>query len=406
MYAANDTLIYINEVKAPHLKTIQLKRTDLALTPPIILLNSADHLQLEFDDLRGSTQYYYYTFTHCNHNWEQSGLSYFDFLDGFEKNSVDEYAFSFATYQNYTHYKIQFPNDDAQFKVSGNYVIQVWEEDNDTIPVITQRFYVWEEIAGISANVLRPNLINYRNEYQEINFTVDIKNTEITNPYDEIRVMLMQNNRQDNTWYNLKPRFINTNSIQYDDDNTVFYAGKEYRRFDTKTLRFQTDRIIKIEKGYKRYDVFINIDESRSFKQYYYEQDINGNYVVMADLTNDPSIEADYSYAHFTLQYPYYLSNGDFYVVGDFNQYAVSEENKMHYDFDKQYYEATIYLKQGYYNYLYAFVDKTNPFLDMSYAEGNYFETENDYTVFVYQHSYDRNYDRMIGCKVFNSLKK
>lgn len=404
---ATDSLAFKSAVTQTYLKTVKLQRTDLALSLPVILLGSSDQLILSWDDLRpGSTANYYYTFKHCNKDWQQSGLSFFDFLDGFEKNTVDEYAFSFATYQPYTHYSIQFPNDYVSFKVSGNYVIEVWEEDNDTLPVITQQFYVWEDLATVSGQVLRPNLVAYRTEHQEINFTVDIKNLNTTNPYDEVRVVLKQNNRNDNSWIDLKPRFINNNILTFDDDNTVFYAGKEYRRFDTRTLRFQTDRIIKIEKGYKRYDVYVNTDESRSFKQYFYEKDMNGNYVILADLTNNPDLEADYAYIHFTLQYPYFLTNGDFYVVGDFNQYAISAENKMVYDFDKQTYNSTLYLKQGYYNYMYVFVDKNKPLLDMSYAEGNYFETENDYPVFVYEHSYDRDYDRLVGYKLLNSIKR
>lgn len=404
---ASDIDTFKNDVKATYLKTVKLQRTDLSLTQPIILLGSSDQLILRWDDLRpGSSANYTYTFKHCNQNWKQSGLTNFDYLDGFEENTVDEYAFSFATHQSYTHYSVQFPNEDVSFKVSGNYVIEVWEEDNDTLPVITQRFYVWEDIAAISGQVFRPNLVTFRTEYQELNFSVDIKTLAITNPYDEIRVVMKQNSREDNAWQELKPRFINNNILSYDDDNTVFFAGKEYRRFDTRTLRFQTDRIVKIEKGYKRYDVFVNTDESRSFKQYFYEKDINGNYIVLADLTNDPNIEADYAYIHFTLQYPYFLSNGDFYVVGDFNGYNISEENKMVYDFDKQTYSTTLFLKQGFYNYLYAFIDKEKPFLDMSYAEGNYFETENDYQIYVYQHSYDRDYDRLIGYTVLNSIKR
>jgi hypothetical protein len=404
---AQDAVIYNNTTTAAYIQTVRLQRTDLALVQPVILLNSADKLELTWDDLRPSTAYYTYTFTHCNHDWRQSGLNAFDVLDGFEQNNVQDYALSFSTYQTYTHYNITFPNEDINFKVSGNYVIQVWEEDNDTVPVITRRFYVWEDEAAVTGSVLRPNMVEYRNAYQEVNFTVDVKNLDVTNPYDEIRVAVMQNNRPDNARYNLKPRFINNNVLHFDNDDIVFLAGKEYRRFDTNTLRFQTERIVKIEKGYKRYDVYVNIDESRAYKQYFYEKDINGNFVIDADLTQNAVTEADYAYIHFTLQYPYYQGNGAMHVVGDFNDYQTSEENKMQYDFDKNQYTATLFLKQGYYNYLYIYTDSANPdFLDLSYAEGNHFEAENDYSIFVYQHSYDRDHDRLIGYTKLNTYNK
>lgn len=405
-YLFGDTIIWKSEVHASYLKTVQCTRTDLALVQPAILFGSDDQLVLRFDDLRGSTQYYSYTFIHCDQNWQQSSLSYFDYLDGFERNEISDYHFSSATSQAYTHYEVMFPNDDVQFRVSGNYIIQVWEEGNDTIPVITERFYVWEDIASVDVKVMRPNMIPYRTEYQEINFTANIRNAEASNPYEDIKVTLQQNNRPDNAWYDLKPRFINNDVIYYDDDNTVLLAGKEYRRFDISTLRFQTDRIVKIEKGYKRYDVYINADENRSYKQYLYDKDVNGNFIVQAELTNDADIEADYAYVHFRLQAPYFITGGEMYVMGDFNNYTPSAENRMEYNYDLQQYEAVIYLKQGYYNYMYAFIDKSKPYLDFSYAEGNYFEAENDYSIFVYQHIYDRDYDRLIGYKVFNSLKQ
>ncbi|MBC8173669.1 MAG: DUF5103 domain-containing protein [Chitinophagales bacterium] len=397
---------YNDTVSQTWIKTVQLQRADLVLVAPVILLNSDDKLILKFDDLRGGTQDYSYTFMHCGQHWEQSNLTFFDFLEGFEENTVSDYAFSFATLQAYTHYKIEFPNDDVSFKVSGNYIIQVWEEGNDTLPVITKRFYVWEDIVDVQGNVSRPNLIPYRTEYQEVNFTVDIKNTDVTNPYDEIRVTLKQNNRDDNAYTNLKPRLISNDLIFYDDDNTVFYGGKEFRRFDMRSLRFQTDRIRKIERGDHRYDIYVTVDESRSYQQYYYETDINGNYIVMADLTNDTDLEADYAYVHFALLYPYYQSGGEFHVVGEMNDYHCNQDNKMVYNFDRQMYEVVLYLKQGYYNYLYIFMDKFKPFFDLSYAEGNYFETENGYSVFIYQHVYDRDYDRLIGVQQFNSIKK
>lgn len=387
------------------LKTVKLERADLVLSEPIILMGSNDQLVLQFDDLTGGVKRYSYTFVHCNQKWDVSKLSYFDFLNGFERNEIDNYSFSSATTQNYTHYSLTFPNNDISFKISGNYLIQVWDENNDTAPIISKRFYVWENIAAINSKVQRPNVIKYRNEFQRINTTVDITNAKISNPYDEIRLSIKMNKSDSITYTDIKPKLITRNILYYDDDNIVFPGGKEFRRFDTRSLRFKTDRISKVENSKTRNDSYITPDESRAYQQYIYETDMNGNFVIMADLTRNVEIEADYSYIHFVLQYPYFLTNGNMYVVGGFNGYACNNENKMEYNFDKQQYEATIYLKQGYYNYMYAFLDSKNPKLDFSYTEGNYFETENDFTIFVYEHVYDRDYDRLIGVKSVNSVK-
>jgi len=401
----NDNKIY-ESVNIPELKTVQLKRTDLVLGYPTLLLSSADKLELSFDDLRGGVHYYTYTFTHCNQNWEPSGLNPFDYLDGFEENPIDDYTFSFGTQKNYTHYAVQFPNDDVGFLVSGNYVVSVWEEEDRTRPVIVKRFFVWEEQAAVSAQVFRPNLIEYRNEFQEINFKVDIRNVDVSNAYDEIRVTVMQNGRFDNAYETLKPSLATNDMLTYDRDDIVFPAGKEFRRFDIKTLLFQSDRIRKIENTNKEYHAWVNVDESRIFGQYYYEKDVNGKYVIDAEHANNPATEGDYALVHFTLQYPYFITSGKFYVFGDYNGYRLTAENEMTYDFDKQQYEAAILMKQGYYNYMYAFRNIDNGKTDLTYGEGNYYETENDYLIFVYQHLYDRDYDKLIGLTVFNSLLK
>lgn len=400
------SMIIKEQVNTKDLHTIQLNRTDLELAYPIILLNSEDQLIFSFDNLRGGVVNYYYTFEHCDQNWESSNLTYFDYLDGFEENRFDDYHFSFGTAQRFTHYSVSFPNDDVDFKLSGNYVIRIWEEDNRETPVIVKRFFVWEQLASATATVYRPNLIEYRNEFQELNFTIDIKNLDISNPFDEIRITVMQNGRFDNARYDLKPRLVTNDFLYYDNDANVFAAGKEYRRFDTKTLAFQSDRIRKIEKDNKGYQVYVNVDESRIYQKYFYEKDINGQYIVNADIVNDVNTEGDYAWVHFVLQYPYFITSGEFYVFGQLSNQLMNITNKMEYDFDLQQYTANLYLKQGYYNYIYAFKNTGSEIGELNFAEGNFYETENDYQVLIYKHEYDRDYDRLIGCSFFNSLKK
>lgn len=393
------------QVNNTKIKTVQLNRSDLQLAYPIITLGSEDILDLGFDDLRGGVRNYYYTFEHCDQQWESSGLNSYDFIEGFEENRIDNYRFSFATLQRYTHYALSFPNNDIQFRISGNYVIKVWEEDNRDTPVLIKRFFVKEDLVDINGDVYRPNLIPYRNEFQEINFTIDIQNLEIGAAFDEMKVSLMQNGRYDNVLYNIKPRLVTNDKLFYDIDDIVFPAAKEYRRFDTKTLKFQSDRIVKIEKANDTYQVFVNVDDSRVYQKYFYEKDANGQYVIQADLANDVTVEGDYANVHFVLQYPYMITSGDVYVFGELSGNMMTAANKMTYDFDKQQYTAELYLKQGYYNYAYAVKSFDSNKADFTYTEGNSYETENDYQLLVYQHDFSVGYDRLIGCAYFNSVK-
>lgn len=393
------------QVNNTNLKTVQLNRSDLQLAYPILLLNSEDELIFSFDDLKGGVRNYYYTFQHCDQNWEASNLTTFDYLDGYEENTIDNYSFSFGTLQAYTHYSVNFPNDNIDFKVSGNYVVKVWEDDNRDVPLIVKRFFVWEELASINAKVYRPNLIEFRNNYQEINFTVDIRSLDVSHALDEIRVTLFQNGRYDNAIYDSKPRMITNDLLTYDKDDMVFPAGKEYRHFDTKTLNFQSDMVRKITKEDGKYQVYVNVDDSRLYQKYFYETDINGQYVLQADLTNDVNTEGDYAMVNFVLKYPYVITSGELYVFGELNNNQMNDQNKMTYDYDLQQYTAQLYLKQGYYNYLYMYKGIGSSKGELIYTEGNHFESENDYQLFIYQHMYDRDYDRIVGCSIFNSIK-
>ncbi|MEZ5013165.1 MAG: DUF5103 domain-containing protein [Chitinophagales bacterium] len=393
-------------VNDPMIHTVMLERNDLSLAYPILSLGSEDKLTLSFDVLGGIVHNYSYTFLHCDQNWEASNLTNFDYLDGFENNPVSDYRFSFATEQKYVHYSVSFPNESVNFTLSGNYVVVVYDDNYPDSVIIARRFFVWEDVVSVSASVSRPNRIEYRTEYQEVNFTVDVRNAGITNAYDAVRVSVFQNGITERAPENLKPRLISGDILYYDMDDQVFPGMKEFRRFDSRNLKLQTDRIRKITHDMDGYVAYLNVEESRVFERYRYEKDINGQYVIMADLSNDVGTEADYVWVDFTMKYPYFVTSGDFYVFGGLSDMQCLERCKMTYDFDRQEYHARIYLKQGYYNYLYAFKNYADGKVDFAYAEGNDFQTENDYLILIYQRSFDRDYDKLIGLSVINSLKK
>lgn len=388
-------------VDTDHIATVRLRRVDLETAFPVIQLDGEGALELSFDDLQGGVEDYYYTFVHCDRNWEASGLGTFDYLDGFEEHHIDEYGFSFGTLQSYTHYACTFPDDRLQFLVSGNYIVHIWKGDNRDSAVITRRFIIWEEAASVQGDVMRPNLIPYRNEYQEVNFSVNIRSTGIMNPFDEVSVTVLQNGRWDNCKQEVRPRLITNDLLTYDQDDLVFEGGKEYRRFDTRTLSFQSDRITRNETRNGVYHSYINIEESKVFQKYLYEKDANGQFIIRADLANNTDTEADYSWVYFTLSYPYVITSGEVYAIGTG---MPGGKVRMTYDYDKFQYTGKAYLKQGYYNYLYVVQDNTGKMTPV-YTEGNTFETENDYQVIVYRHIFDRNYDSVIGYSVMNSVR-
>ncbi len=396
----------LHQNNTSYLRTVLLQRSDLEMSMPIIKIGSGDQLVLRFDDLRSGVHDYSYTFEHCNQDWTTSGLFPLDYLDGFEEQFISDYAFSFNTKQSYTQYRAVFPNDQLNFLVSGNYLIHIWESGNDSAPVLTLPFYVREELATIQASVQQPNLTRFRNDYQRLLLEVGIKEVPSSNPFDEVRVSVIQNFRENQPLTNIKPRLIANNTMLFDQTDLVFPGGKEFRRFDIRSTRVQSERIVKMDRTQTGTDAWINVDQNRSYQRYAFDNDVDGQFLIDADMARNKHLDADYVMVHFALESPFWMSQGDYFVVGGFNHYQTGEENRMEYDADLQQYTCQIYLKQGYYNYLYTFLEHGSNIQDYSMAEGNYFETENNYQVMIYLHDNMRNADRLIGYSSLTSFPR
>ena len=98
------------------------------------------------------------------------------------------------------------------------------------------------------------------------------------------------------------------------------------------------------------------------------------------------------------------LVEEDVYVFGALTDWNTIESNQMTYNFETHAYELTLLLKQGYYNYMYAAVKKGGKEADVGYFEGNHYETENDYSIFVYYSDLTSRYQKLVGFFRTNSL--
>lgn len=401
-YALEKHIRHDDYVYNDSIKTVLLYNTLNQLRYPIINLNSGEKIQLKFDDLGRGFKTYYYTFIHCNANWEPSQLSENEYMEGFFENEIFDFKYSANTDVPYTHYGDVFPNENVKFLVSGNYILMVYEVNNKENPIITRRFMVVENKIRTNMTIKRATDVNESYFRQEVDFTLNHEGYEIPNGYDNLNVVLMQNYRWDNAITGLKPRYVNDTQLNYNYDNSenVFDANNEFRNFDTKSTQYQSIRIKSIAYNqYKGYDevVLLN-DEARSFKKYYNEQDINGNFLIKRNGSTDSDVQADYVNVHFTLPYSPPLQNGSLYLFGKFTEWKFKDEMRMTYDTTGLQYTNSVLLKQGYYNYLYCFVkDGSKDKGDISVIEGSHYEAENEYTILIYHRGINDYYDRLVG---------
>tara|TARA_B100001964_G_scaffold178181_1_gene196485 strand:- start:59 stop:940 length:882 start_codon:yes stop_codon:yes gene_type:complete len=279
--------------------------------------------------------------------------------------------------------------------LSGNYIFKVYQEGDRTI--FQKRFMVLDIKLSIEANVKRATLAEDRNAKHEIDFVIKHSNLVVSDPFSDIKVHIKQNNREDNAITDLTPLFVKNDELVYDynEDNT-FWGNNEFRHFDIKSLRYQSERIKDISFDSSYNHVYLFKDRKRSFDRYSIEPDINGRFLIKSQEGWKSTIEADYAFVHFSLPVEN-VSYGNIFLLGGFSEWQLNNDFKMQYNSEKKQYEVSVYLKQGYYNYHYVLNDSTTNRVDVSYIEGTHYQTRNDYYIYVYHRAVGDRHDSFVG---------
>ncbi len=406
--AQDDKFYHENAVYNEDIKTVLMHRNGFDLTNPVLELNQEAPLIFKFDDFSAEVKNYYYTVIHCDANWNESYLVQDEYLDGFPENPLDDYALSFNTTFEYVNYQLLLPNENMRFRISGNYVLVVYEDNDKEKIVITQRFYVVENRVQIEGTVRRATLDAFKGENQEIDFTIYHEDVVIENPLNDVKVVIMQNNRWDNAIRDLKPLFVRERRLVYDyNRENVFEAGNEFRYFDIRTNRIPGENVLSTDFHRPYYHKTLMTDEVRVNKPFFLYKEMNGKYVVESQ---DPEVrdydtECDYVFTHFSLPLESILLGGSVNVFGALTGWNANKSNEMTWNFETSQYELTLLLKQGYYNFQYVYVEQGSTVADNKNIEGSFWETENDYQIFVYYKSFSGRYDRLVGYRLFNSIE-
>ena len=400
--------VYKNRILDDRIKTVQIFKEGWNLSYPVIRLNSPDKLIFLFDLLGDHDEAFYYTFIHCDKDWNKTDIFPNEYLEGFPENPVKDLKPSFNTTVNYTHYSLTFPNSDVNIKLSGNYILSVYPADQPEKPAITQRFIVKEDAVNVEMSVHRPGMTSESDAGQQVDLTVDITGAAIIDPFRNIYVSVLQNGRWDNAKSNLKPSIYGGNELKYNSlsQDNIFRAGNEFRYFDIKSIKYQSEYVRRIDFVSPYYNFYLAPSDNREFKPYFYWQDFNGKYYIANQEGRDPETDADYVNVYFTLPSAYRVEDGEIYVFGGLTNWSFGKDNLMTFNSLKGQYECTMLLKQGWYNYEYALLKKDGePGVDSKF-EGSHYETENDYMSVVYYRNPRGRYDRVLGTGSVNTLNR
>ena len=386
------------EVNPPqHIKSIIFKGpTDDQF--PIVELNQS--FRLEFDDILANEQDYYYKIVHCDYDWTKSDLLRSQYLNGMDNQRIIDYENSYTTLQPYSNYRLTIPNSNTRLRVSGNYLIEIYNSYDEL--QFSRRFVVYKNLVQVGGTIRRTRDFNFLNEKQVVQFKINAADFRLVNPKKEVKIAILQNYHWPTARYDIKPQFTVGNELIYKyDTETSFYGSNEYFNFDTKDLRVPTAIISAVELK-DLYHHYLFTDRYRRDLEYTYYPDINGDFVVRTLQGDDVSREAEYSKVHFSIPYTPELGLNNVYIFGKFNNYGLSDENKMIYNESTGLMEAELLFKQGFYNYKYV-VQQEDGTVDLNTISGNFHFTENNYLILVYYRNFGDMFDSIIGIGTANS---
>ena len=369
----------------------------------IAVFQLGDSFQLQFDDLYGNEANYYYTITHCDYDWKPSQLSKSEYLNGFDDQRIQDYTNSLNSLQIYSHYKLSFPNRFTRFRVSGNYVIKILNDDKEV--VFSRKFILYEELVSVPMQIKRARNLTVIEQKHNVDFAIKSATINFQSPLTNVKVTLMQNGKFDNAITNIKPQYTIGNDLIYKyDAETQFWAGNEFHFFENKDIRAANNSIATVDSNGGIYNAHLYLDQSKANNPYTYFPDINGNYIIKNINAQNNEIEADYAWVFFSLSAPSFYDKKSIYINGMFNNFAMSDENRMDYNALKGIYEKAIMIKQGFTNFQYVIADSKGKIDEENAIDGNYFQTENNYLALVYYKENNQRYDRIIGRGIASSV--
>ncbi|MDR2388550.1 MAG: DUF5103 domain-containing protein [Tannerellaceae bacterium] len=364
------------------------------LADPVIELNGGKQIEISFDDLATNSNRFAYAIEHCDADWNRSALIPVEYMNGFAGLTIDDFAHSIATTVQYTNYRLLLPNSEVQFKVSGNYAVRIYRENEPDRTLLTACFSVVESLVDLSLEVTGRTLTDFNQAHQQVDFSIDHRSLPIANPQADLKIFVYQNARKDNAVTNLKPTTILAGRLLYNRNPLlIFEAGNEYRRMEFLSYTYNGMGVDHMGFHNPFYHVTLLTDLPR--RSYVYDEDQEGHYLIRCSRCDDPDTEADYAIVHFSLRTPL-LPDGEVYLQS--HPYDGPDENaRMHYNVSGGIYEKALLLKQGHYNYRYLFLPNNQTKAVTSALEGDFYQSVNNYSVFVYYRPFGARYDRLIG---------
>ena len=396
-----------------HIRTLRVPRMYLVLQDGMIDGSEPENtLDISFDEMSHDVHFYTYTVRHMNADWSrESDILSTEYLRGFTTQDIVEYDHSINTSRLYTHYAFTFPNEDMILTLDGNYRLTVYEDGNPDNRIAEVDFCVVDPKVKIEGGVRANTDIELNGRFQQVDFQVNTTAIDVRDP-NEVRVVVTQNNRTDNAVTLTQPTFMEPKCLKYINNKAlIFEGGNEYHHFDAFSCFYAGTGIDRMYYEMGDYHALLFPNEVTK-GQYIHEFDSDGRFVVNAERTSDVDTEAEYVWVHWTLPVTKPWLDGAIYIGGDIFNNELGLKNRMQYDAQNECYWLTVLVKQGGYDYQFWFAPKeqftnhqspiTNKITTTQRVDGSYWQTENEYAVYVYWRPFGARYDRLVGVQILH----
>jgi hypothetical protein len=398
--SANAQTRYQTQVIDPNIRTVQVGILGEKMSLPLLGLNGTEVLNIGFDEMSHLAHTYSYKVLHCNSDWSLSNINTNEYLAGFTTGDITGSRLSMNTSVLYTHYNFNLPNENMNFKISGNYVVLVYEDNKQDKPILQACFSIAEQRVGIRGGIRGNTDTELNGKLQQLDFDLNLNGYKVNEVNSEIKVIVRQNNRTDNQVILLNPTYISDSKLSYvNNKDLIFEGGNEYHRFDISSVYAASEGVDAIKFERPNHHAYLTPNVIKKTKTYTQDFDVNGRYIVNLQNSEDDDVDADYLFVHFRLPNPEPYFDGQLYLGGELNYNLLNNASKLEYDSNNGCYFKTLLLKQGGYNYQYWFKPKGEQKASLERVEGSYWQARNEYTIYVYHRAWGERYDRLVGVK-------
>lgn len=377
------------------IKGVQLFRKNYPGSPPIIRLGSSDQIMLRFDELSSVGGRYRVKITHHNKDWSPSGLADIWVFESSSETDFGGGELNQSERPNFFSYSFAFPNREIKFNVSGNFLLHIYDYQSG-IELFSLPFFVTENEGELQPDI--ETIFNagpFGAAMHELSGKYSFP-PFIEFPQYDLSYQLVQNRYWGTDVLPNETSFTGQDYTSFRTTRNQLFAGyNEFYNLDLRNLSTQNAQIFGIERAETPQIVILQTD--------YFNFSSDTRTITETGFGRPlQTTEAAYLNVIFRYETQGAISRSeDIFLVGDFNQWKVSDQFKLKYNAESGFLESTALIKQGIYNYRYVVFEdgEIKPLRNQETLN----QKPQEYAAFVYYQDPQQQYHRLLNTRIFYS---